>query len=456
MTASRLSVVEPLKIDRFDTHLGSWGAEVPAEADQITAWQLEKAWTLAERLADTNPFYRARLRLPPGRDVAAFRSLSPTTKSDVVSDCTETPPFGSRSTVRPADVRMVVQTSGTSGKGVEVYPLDGSDEAAVVRTEAVGFIWAGVRPGTRVLLTLPIGITAAGLWYHAALRALGAFVLSVGPYPTERKVEVLSRFGADLVIGTPSYVHRLAKAAIDAGLDLPSLGVRSVLVAGESFSPGWAAAIEKTWGATLYEQYGCTERAIAWTCPGGVTRGEGLGVLHFPPESGYYEVLDPLTALPVRHGEEGELVVTPFGADASPLLRYATGDRVRWMAPGSCTCGRPLAGIAAGQVQRFDDMMKIRGVNVWPAQFDAAVFSVEGVTDYRGVVATDDRGSEVLEIRLETSLDPDETVGRVADEVRRATGLAPRVRVETIGTLAKEVPEGFVKIKRWADRRKVP
>lgn len=456
MTASALSAVQPLVIDRFDPHLGSWGGEVPAAADQIIAWQLEKAWGLAERLAAANPFYRRRLRLPFGSDAAAFRSLPRTKKADVVSDCAENPPFGSRSTVRPTDVRMVVETSGTSGKGVEVYALDAADEAAIVRTEAVGFIWAGVRPGSRVLLTLPIGITAAGLWYHAALRALGAFVLSVGPYPTERKVEILSRFGADVVIGTPSYVHRLATASIDAGVDLSSVGVRSVLVAGESFSLRWAETIQKTWGATLYEQYGCTERAIAWTCPGGVIRSEGLGVLHFPPESGYYEVLDPLTGLPVGHGEEGELVVTPFGADASPLLRYATGDRVRWMAPGSCSCGRPLAGIAAGQVQRFDDMMKIRGVNVWPAQFDEAVFAVEGVTDYRGIVGTDERGSEVLEIRLETWLDPGETGGRVADAVRRTTGLSPTVRVEKIGTLAREVPEGFVKIRRWTDRRRVP
>jgi phenylacetate-CoA ligase len=455
MTTMRLAATEPLEGDRFDSRLGCWSREVPSEASEITRWQLERAWTLVERLSSTNPFYRPRLRLPSIRDAAAFRSLPTTSKNDVVADCEEWPPFGARSVVRPADVRMVVQTSGTSGKGIEVFPLDEADQVAIVRTEAVGFIWAGVKPGSRALLSIPIGLTAAGLWYDAALRALGALVLPVGPYPTERKVEALSRFGADLVIGTPSYINRLTKAVIDAGIDLRSLGVRSVLVAGESFSRGWAATIEYQWNATLYEQYGCTERAIAWTCPGGVLRGEGLSTLHFPPESGYYEVIDPNTGRPVGHGEEGELVVTPFGADSSPLLRYTTGDRVRWMAPGSCACERPLGGIAAGQVQRFDDMMKVRGVNVWPAQFDAEVFSVRGVTDYRGVVTTDDRGAEVLEIRLETSLDPDKTAERVAEAVRRATGLTPKVRIEFTGTLAGEVPEGFVKVKRWADQRKV-
>lgn len=455
MTASQLVLVEPLEIGRFDSYLGCWSREVPSDPAKITAWQLDRAWTLVEQAATTNPFYRPRLSLPAGRDAAAFRSLPLTCKTDVVTDCAENPPFGSRSVVRPPNVRMVVETSGTSGRGIEVYPLDATDEAAIVRTEAVGFIWAGVGPGSRVLLSLPIGMSAAGLWYHAALRALGGLVLAVGSYPTARKIDVLARLGADLVVGTPSYLNRLTKAAEDAGLDLPSLGVRSVLVAGESFSRSWATTIEQTWAATLYEQYGCTERAIAWTCPGGVVRGDGLGVLHFPLESGYYEVLDQATGSPVGHGEEGELVVTPFGADASPLVRYATGDRVRWMAPGSCTCGRPLAGIAAGQVQRFDDMMKVRGVNVWPAQFDAAVFSVDGVTDYRGMVGTDDRGAEILSIRLETSLDPDKTSESVTEAVRRATGLTPVVRIETTGTLAEEVPEGFVKVKRWADTRKV-
>jgi phenylacetate-CoA ligase len=449
------TIVGPLPVLSFDSRLGSWSEVVPREAGPIGEWQLARAWEIVERLASRNPYYRTRLRLPKERDSEAFRSLPLTTKLDVVADCEQHPPFGSRTTVQARDVRMVVQTSGTSGRGVEVYALDTNDEAAIIRTEAVGFIWAGVENGTRVLLTLPIGMTAAGLWYHGALRALGASVLPVGSYSTDRKVEILARFGADVVIGTPSYVNRLAIACLDAGVDPKGLGVRSVVVAGEAYSPRWAGAIQQAWGATLYEQYGCTERAIAWTCPGGVLKKNGLGVLHFPPESAYCEVIHPETGLPVEHGEEGELVVTPFGTDSSPLVRYATGDRVRWMAPGTCSCRRPIAGLGAGAVQRFDDMLKIRGVNVWPGQFDLAVFGIEGVNDYRGVVGTDGDGSEVVEIRLETGLDARETGSRVVESVRRATGLAVKVSVEPPGTLAKEVPEGFVKIKRWRDERKV-
>ncbi|HKZ20189.1 MAG TPA: AMP-binding protein [Acidimicrobiia bacterium] len=437
----------------FNHRLGSWSASTPQTAQELERWQLDSAWSLAEHLATINPYYRERLRLPKDRDRESFAALPLTRKGDVVADCERHPPFGSRTVVAKEDVRMVVQTSGTSGMGVEVYALNQADLAAILQTEAVGFAWAGIRAGTRVLLTLPIGVTAAGLWYFAALRALGANVLAVGSYPTERKVETLARFGAEVIVATPSYLSRLATACEDAALDPARLGMRSLIVAGEAFSHQWAGEIQERWQATLYEQYGCTERAIAWTCPGGVIKNGQLGVLHFPPESGYYEVIDPETGTPVGENEDGELVVTPFGASASPLLRYATGDRVRWIPPGGCPCSRPLRGIAAGAVQRWDDMMKIRGINVWPAQFDAAVFAVEGITDYRGVVATDQRNREIITIRLETTREGAEQ--QVVHAVRNSIGLRAQVVVEPPGTLAREVPPGFVKIRRWQDARKV-
>jgi phenylacetate-CoA ligase len=454
MTNPRVDAAES-SFPGFDPWLGAWSAETPDDPKAIAAWQRARAWAIAEHAAAHNPFYRSRLRLPTGRDAAAFRRLSLTRKDDVVADCEAHPPFGSRTVVPPERIRMIVQTSGTSGHGTEVYALDEADEEAIVHTEAVGFLWAGIRPGARVLLTLPIGVTAAGLWYHAALRFLGANVISAGPYPTARKVELLARYGAEVVVGTPSYIHRLAVACEDAGHDPAGLGVETLLVAGESYSEHWAREIERRWGAILYEQYGCTERAIAWTCPDGVMKPGGLGVLHFPPEAALCEVTDPVTGEHVGDGQEGELVVTPFGADASPLVRYATGDRVRWVAPGGCACARPLAGLVAGAVERFDDMMKIRGVNVWPAQFDAAVFGVEGVVDYRGTVAIDGRGVEALRIRIEAGDEAGDGIARRVEEaVEQATGLTARIERELPGTMAREVPEGFVKMKRWQDERK--
>lgn len=442
----------PTRLD-FDASLGAWFPDMPSTAEGIRAWQLEAAWRIAEHVAEANPFYAERLSLPAARDAQAFRALPVTRKEDIVADCAANPPYGSRTVAAPEDVRMVVETSGTSGLGTEAYALDEPDLDAIVRSEAVGFLWAGLDGGSKVLLTLPVGMSAAGLWYSAALRFIGANVFSVGPYPSARKIEVLCQFGAEVLIGTPTYVQRLAVACEDAGVRPADTSIQTLIVAGQPFSPGWATAIERRWNARLYEQYGCTERAIAWTCPGGVVDEGGLRVLHFPPESGYYEIVNRHTGEPVGHGERGELIVTPFGADVSPLVRYATGDQVRWMAPGSCSCRRPLAGIAAGEVERFDDMMKIRGVNVWPVAFDRAIFAVEGVSDYRGTVVTAEDGSEQIQIRAEGTGDPQELKNSIYASIRNVTGLAAQVELEAGGTLAREVPEGFVKVKRMQDRR---
>lgn len=439
----------------FDPWTATWDPDTPSTAPELAAWHLQRAWATAESLVGSNPFFRSRGVLPAGRDTDAFQSLPLVRKPEIVADCSDSPPFGSRTTADWSDIRNIVETSGTSGRGVEVYALTSSDLDAITRAEAAGFLWSGIGPGTRVLLTLPVGVSAAGSWYYAALRFLGANVIAAGAYPTDRKVELLERYRAQVVIGTPTYVQRLAVACDDAGLDPRTTSVETLVVAGQPFSREWALGIQERWDAVLYEQYGCTERALAWTCPGGVVGRIGKKVLHFPPENAFCEVIDPVSGRHVGDGESGELVVTPFGADGSPLLRYATGDRVRYRAPGSCECGRPLAGIAPGEVERYDDMMKIRGINLWPARFDEAVFGVPHASDYRGVVRLDDRGAEVIEVRVEGSGDPVDLQEAVTAAVRKETGLAARVSVVPVGTLAREVPEGFVKVKRFHDMREM-
>jgi phenylacetate-CoA ligase len=393
------------------------------------------------------------------RDAEAFRSLPVTTKEEVVADCAAHPPYGSRTVGADTDIRHVVETSGTSGRGREVYALDEADEAAILQAEAVGFSWLGVREGTRVLHTLPVGITAAGLWYYWGLRLLGGNVFCAGSYPTERKVDILQRYRPEVLVGTPSYLQRLAAACEQRGLRPGDLGVRALLVAGEPFGVHWANGIEQRWGgARLHEQYGCTERAFAWTCPGGVLKGDGLSALHFPPEHAYIEILDPSSKEPVADGHCGELLVTPLRAWASPLLRFATRDRVRYVGPGSCPCGSDLPGIAAGDVQRYDDMIKVRGVNVWPRAVDAVVLGLPGVAEYRSTVQRTDDGQELIELRVEPSADAaDDLVDVVASVVRRTTGLNSRATRVAPGEITGSIPEGFVKISRWRDlRRETP
>ena len=431
-------------------------AGAPADAASLRRWQLARAWSTAERLAGENPFYRQLLGpLPAERTEAAFRALPTTTKEAVVADCTAHPPYGIRMTADRSAICQVVETSGTSGRGREVYALDAEDVQSVYAAEAIGFWWAGVRPGTTVMLTLPVAMSAAGLWYLGGLRLIGANVLSVGSYDTERKVELLRRYGAEVVVGTPSYIQRLAIALEEAGTDPASVGVRSVVVAGECYGAGWASGVQARWGATLYEQYGCTERVMAWTCPGGVLADGELGVLHFPPELAYVEVVDPATGEPPPPGHTGELIGTPLQAAASPLLRFATRDRAEFVPAGGCRCGRPLPGIRAGGVQRYDDMMKIKGINTWPAHFDSAVFAIDGVADYRGVVGLQPDGTEYVEVTIECAPEAAAVLSqRVADSIRRVAGIGVRVVPVAPGDIARSVPEGFVKVARWRDLRR--
>jgi phenylacetate-CoA ligase len=439
----------------FDQFSSCWDPATPRTWPELREWQLRRAWQLAERLAASNPFYKARLgALPAERSAEAFGRLPVTTKSELVEDCSAHPPYGIRTTAAPETIRHVVETSGTSGAGREVFALDASDEEHVFRGEATGFYWVGVRAGTRVVMTLPIGVTAAGQWYYGGLRLLGANVFAIGPYPTERKVTLLRRYGADLIVGTPTYVQRLALACEAEGVEPASLGVKALMVAGESYNVAWATAIQERWGATLYEQYGCTERAFAWTCPGGVVRDGALGTLHFPAELAYCEIIDPATGQASESGGRGELITTPLVANASPLLRFATRDRVELVAAGDCPCGRPLPGIRAGGVQRYDDMIKIRGVNVWPASLDSAIFGVNGVLNYQGTVRRDVYGNELTEVVLECEPERSEDVSRsVMEAVRRIVGLGVKVSTVSPGDITRAVPEGFVKLKRWRDLR---
>ncbi|MDE1674873.1 phenylacetate--CoA ligase family protein [Nocardia gipuzkoensis] len=441
----------------LDAWLGCVVGTAPNNPVGLRRWQLDRAWQVVERVAAGNPFYRNRLRLPSARDAAAFRELSVTTKDDVVADCTAHPPYGSRTVCEPAASRQVVETSGTSGRGTEVYLLDEQDEAAVALAEAVGFSWVGVQPGWRVLLTFPIATSAAGQWYYAGLRLLGANVLAVGSYPVERKLEVLQRYGADLVIATPSYLDRLAHACERANMDPHKLGVRSLLVGGEPFSKSWAAKTATRWGAPVFEQYGCTERVFAWACPESAKRSDGPDVLHFTADNAYVEVIDPDSGSPVADGQEGEVIVTPLHADASPLVRFATRDKVQYRAPGSCACGRPLAGITAGRVQRYDDMMKIRAMNLWPRSIDAVVLDLPGVVEYRAVVRRGEGGDERIEFVIEPAsdaIDPHHLVDEVVAVVQRSCGLRiSAVELTDPGAISGSIPEGFVKVSRWTDRR---
>lgn len=434
--------------------------------DQVRAWQWQE-FTRQVKWAYETSFYRSRfeaagfspdqLRRP--EDVVR---IPLTRKEELCRDVEANPPYGSRLRVSPSQLVTVVETSGTSGKGKEVHVATATDRERIIRMEACGFRWAGVMLGSVVAFTLPIGMGAAGPWWFIALEHLQANCLRLGNLDTYEKLRYMVRFGAEVLVATPAYVTRMERVAQEMGLDLrrdlPTM--RSIIVAGEAKTSEWAQRRKEIWGATVYEQWGCSAGAVAWGCERGMEVDGELQILHNLPYLTYLEVIDPETGRHVADGEYGEIVVTTLGVEGAPVVRFATGDRARFLTSEHCPCGRPFDGIQAGTVSRYDDMMKVRGVNLWPSAVAAILDRFPMIGEHRGTVYEDEASRERIVLEVDFKADvPIETrnavLRKLPEQLREAVGLNFEVVAwEGPRPLSAEimaVQSG--KAKRWRDLR---
>jgi phenylacetate-CoA ligase len=425
---------------------------------EIRRLQLERLNEFLSSAVWPNDYFRARPdygRPRPLGSLEELKSLPLMRKADVMADIAGHPPYGSRCQAAPQDIRQIVETSGTSGAGRERYPLTDHDLDLIQQMEMPGFCWAGVGPGKVFVASLPVTTRAGGQWYQDAVRRLQGIWLSVGTYPAEEKLRYMREVGADVIHCSPSYLMRLEAVASQLSVDPRSLGVGAILTSGESLSVPWLEEREQTWGATVHEQYGSTQRAIAWTCEAGARRGQQLGVLHTLPHLAVYEIIDPETGDEVADGEAGELVITPFGSTAAPILRFATGDRVRKVAAAECGCGRPYPGLRSGSIDRFDAMLKVRGVNIVPSTVDSVIMR-DPVTDYQARVYRDRQsGKEEIEVLVATTTgapDPALLESLTAD-FRRVVGLRATFVPHDRAAIVEDTTVDVKKRKRWTDER---
>lgn len=432
-----------------------------AEVETMSTAELERLQVdglnrFLDRAVRGNPWFENR-GFKPGevRSVSEMKNWPTMRKADVIADIASSPPFGARTTVAASEIRQFVETSGTSGAGRERYPLSEQDLRMVIAMEVPGFRWAGLEPGGVVVSSLPVTTRAGGQWYHDAVRRLGGVWLSVGTYPAEDKLRYMQDLPTAILVASASYLLRLEAIAEEMGVDVRSLDVGAIITAGETFSVAWAEERQERWGCIVYEQYGSTQRSIAWSCEEGVVPGGERGVLHVMPHLAVYEIVDPETGAEVGPGEAGELVITPFSSTASPLVRFATGDRVVKVAPKECVCGRSLPGIRSGSIDRYDSMVKLRGVNVIPSVVDTVV--IDGrVTDYQARVFTHpETAREEIEITV-TSDGGDlsaEELARLASRFRREIGLRATFRNHDGRGFLDEFTVDSRKRKRWVDER---
>jgi phenylacetate-CoA ligase len=329
-------------------------------------------------------------------NAADLPNLPFTTKEELRQGQRSDPPFGPQLCAPRERLVRVHVTSGTTGDPVAVGFTRADHEAnSAVGGEA--FRIAGLGPDDVVAHCLNYSLYAGGIADHMALEGSGATVVPVGTGQSQRLLDLIPRLGITAIFGTLSFPAYLAARARESGLDPASMGLRHIVTAGEP-GAGLAAVrgeIEDAWGATVADTFGMSD---VWSTMGGAC-GEGEG-LHLTVDGhALLELVDPDTGDPVEQsdGAEGELVWTHLGREASPLLRYRSGDLGRvWTSP--CACGRTTPRISIEG--RRDDMLRVQAVNVYP-QAISTILSGDRRLGRHCVVARGDPVAPPIEVYVE-------------------------------------------------------
>lgn len=401
---------------------------------------------LIEVVASRNPFYQAKLKACQGangfQSLEAFSERMPfTTKPEIAEDHRDNPPYGTNLSYPLKDYTRIHQTSGTTGQPIAWLDTQESWSWVLNNWE---IIWkaCGAKAGDVAMFPFSFG-PFLGFWsaFEAAAR-MGIRCIPAGGQTSLQRLQMIKRYQPDWLCCTPTYALHLVSVARREGLDLHDGTVRNIIVGGEPGGsvPEVKSRIEEGWGgARLFDHHGMTEVGpVTYSDP---DRSELLRAVH---ETYYIEVLDTVTGAPTPRGSVGELVLTTLGRAASPLIRYRTGDLVR---PVSVEWEDPRAvAFEGGILGRSDDMVVVRGVNLYPSAIDAVVRSFDGIGEYQ--VNIDEKDSMVqVAVTIENlSAESDEELtAQVQKRMREVFGLRVQIEVAERGSL----PAFEMKARRW-------
>ena len=393
---------------------------------------------MLDQVLETNDFYRGKLLKNGFSEIASIEQLKQlpfTTKSELVEDQLDHPPFGSDLTFPVEKYIRIHQTSGTTGK--PVYWLD-TEESWEWWAECWKTIFqaAGAHSAARIYFAFSFG-PFIGFWAGwEGARKLGAMAISGGSQSTAQRIKAIVDYGATVLVSTPTYALHMVSEARKAGIDMAQQSsIRITVHAGEPGAsiPGTKKMIEETWGAKCYDHPGATEvGAFGFECepqPGGV---------HFNENEFIVEVIDPKSGQTVKEGERGELVITNLGRIGSPVIRYKTGDLVQ---PNyePCECGRPFMRLQGGVLGRVDDMIVVRGVNVFPSAIENVMREFPEIEEFR-IEASQQRALTELKLTLEPRTEDASLKGlveKVTQRFRESIGLRLQVELVPPGTLPR-------------------
>ena len=421
------------------------------DREAIDADQLQKLRRLIDALVPCNRFYTTKLtevgldrELP---SLAQFTARMPfTVKDELLADQHDEPPYGSNLTYPLERYTRFNQTSATADRPLRWLDTPESWDWMLDNWARV-FAAAGVRPGDRMFFAFSFG-PFLGFWtaFEAALRQQVLCIPGGGMSSAARLQAILDNH-ATILCCTPTYAIRLGQVAAEQNIDLGSAQVHRIIVAGEPGGsvPATRAAIERFWPkGRVFDQHGMTEVG-----PVTFQNPHHPDILHVMETAYLAEVIDPATRQAVDRGQTGELVLTTLGRTGSPLLRYRTADLVRQSLRGPDELGTAEMALQGGILGRNDEMVLVRGVNIYPSAVDQVVRSLEGIAEYRVEVNASGAMTELkLLIEPQPAQDGDALCARLQEAMRGTFHL--RVPVSAVPT--GHLPRFEMKARRWVTR----
>jgi phenylacetate-CoA ligase len=383
-------------------------------------------------LSGRNRFYADRLK-----HAGRFQEIPFTTKQQLVEDQANCPPFGTNLTFPVENYTRIHQTSGTAGKPILWLDTPESWDWWL-RCWAEVFKGAGVRRGDRVYVAFSFG-PFIGFWaaFEAAQR-MGLMTISGGGQSTEQRLQSILHREATVLVCTPTYALRLADAAREQGVDIRRSAIRTTIHAGE---PGAGIAetrkrIQESFGAKTFDHVGMTEMgAYGFDC-------EEQSGLHVNEDEFIAEMIDPATLAEIEDGQKGELVLTNLGRVGMPLIRYRTGD-LGVISREPCRCGRRGARLVGGVRGRADDMITIRGINIFPSAVENIVRRYPEIVEFAIEVY---RHRQMHELRLKVEITG--AADRVIDRLAQAFSNDLRIRASIEHVADGSLPRFELKSRR--------
>jgi phenylacetate-CoA ligase len=408
---------------------------------QISQTQIEQVNKQIDALVNAGSFYGKKLAEAGVSHIATpedFENLPFSEKADL----REAYPLGLMTAPEDQIVR-IHSSSGTTGLPVIIpYTAKDVDDWGIMFKRCYEF--AGITPMDRIQITPGYGLWTAGIGFQYGAEKLGAMVIPMGPGNTEKQLQMMQDMKSTVLCSTSSYALLLAEEIEKRGIG-DKIFLKKGVIGSERWGEKMRKRISDILGIELYDIYGLTE-----------IYGPGIGInckydtgMHYWDDYLYIEIIDPITLKPVPDGQMGEVVITTLVKEGAPLIRYRTHDLSR-IIPGECPCGSKFPRLDT-IMGRSDDMIKIKGVNVFPSQIEEILASFPEVSSEYQIRISHLDGKDTMRLYVETSGHYDflDLAKRIAVEVKSKIGFTPLVKVVEIGLL----PRSEKKTKRVIDER---